>query len=87
MVRGVAAALTAIIVMSIVILAIGPVVEGVGEQVKDYDEIDQGELEGTSWINSTYDALFIWMPLIVVGGTILGAVAYYWRREPARRVR
>lgn len=87
MVRGVAAVLATIIVMAVVLLAFPPVIEGIGEEVKTFDSIDDGSMDGTSWINQTYDAIFVWVPLVAIGGMVLAAVVYYWRKEQARGVR
>lgn len=87
MVRGIAAVVTTIVVTGIVLLAFAPVVEDIGETVKTYDSIDEGSLEGTQTINKTYDALFIYIPLILIGGSVLGAAVFYYRRETARRIR
>lgn len=68
---------TALLVMFVGVTAVEPM----GEHIKTYDTIDEGPLEGTSVINSVYDALFKWVPMIFVFGMVAWGVAWALRSE------
>jgi hypothetical protein len=57
-----------------------PAIEGVGENVKDYDSVNS-EFDGTGMINNIYKSVFQWVPLIFLGGMMLWAVLWYFQRE------
>lgn len=84
MVRAVAVVLLVFFTVAITTFVAGVAVEPLGEHIKSYDTIDEGELNGTQVINDTYDALFKWSPLIVMGGMTLWGVVWYVRRERVR---
>jgi hypothetical protein len=77
------AAVTFLFVMFTVIigLMIGiPMMEGVGEEVKTYDSVDES-FDGSGMIDRLYQSVFVLVPLTLVGGFGLYAVMYYYRRE------
>lgn len=55
-----------------------PLLEGVGEEVKGYDAVDQ---QGVDTINDLYTAVFVWIPMILVAGFGVWGVAWYIRRN------
>ena len=57
-----------------------PAIEGVGENVKQYDSIDES-FDGSGIIDRIYKAVFMWVPLVFVGGMGVWAVAWYLNRE------
>lgn len=79
--RGVVVYIVLIMTILLSLFVAVSVIEPVGEHVKGYDEIDEGPLDGTSVINTTYTVLFKWMPLIVLGGMLIWAVRWYLREE------
>jgi len=79
--RGVVVVLITIFVAATAIFVSGAAVEPLGEHIKGYDSIDDGELSGTSVINDVYNVVFKWAPMIIVFGMIGWAVAWYVRKE------
>jgi hypothetical protein len=77
--RGVAYFIGVIFVLGIVVLVGTATVEPVGEFAKDRDSIDS--INGSDKIDTTYDVVFKWMPLMVMGGFGVWAGAWYLRRE------
>lgn len=80
--RGVVVALVVIFSMAMVLFVAGASVEPLGEHIKGYSSIDEGEMQGTSVINDVYDTVFIYSPLIMIFGIpVVWATAWYLRRE------
>lgn len=79
--RGVVVVILVIFTAMLVLFVSTAAVEPIGEHFKTYDSIDEGPLEGTSVINSVYDVLFKWVPMIFVFGMITWGVAWALRSE------
>lgn len=79
--RGVVVVLITIFVAATAIFVAGAAVEPLGEHIKGYDSIDEGPLSGTSVIDTTYDVVFVYAPMIIVFGMLIWAVAWYVRKE------
>lgn len=79
--RAIAVVFTTVFLAIIMFVVVGAAVEPLGESFKQFDEIDNGELEGTSVINSTYFILFVAGPMTLIAGIGVWAVAWYLRRE------
>lgn len=85
MVRGVVVVVTVFFAVAVVTFVGGAAIEPVGEHIKTYDEIDENGLSGTSVINDVYQSVFVWAPLIVMGGISLVGLVFYLRRERVPR--
>lgn len=57
-----------------------PAIEGIGEPVKEYDSVD-AEFDGSGIIDNIYQSVFLWVPLIFLGGMMIWAVLWYLQRE------
>lgn len=84
-VRAVVTVLITMLTVMGVLLVGGPVLEDIGSSVGQYDSINNGPMDGDGMIQGIYDAILIYMPLIVIGGIILFAVVYIFRRERVGR--
>lgn len=86
--RGVVVVIMTIFVVMLALFVSVATIEPLGEHVKGYDSIDEGALEGTSVVNSVYDGVFKWLPLITIGGMFVWGLRWYIRKERRRgRVR
>lgn len=81
MVRAAVAVLLTIFTVMVVLLVGAPVLEDIGSVVGGYDSIDNGPMDGSGMIDNIYDAILVYMPLITIGGIILFAIVYTFRRE------
>lgn len=85
MVRAVVTVLITMFAIMAVLLAGGPVLEDIGQEIGSYDSIDNGPMEGSTMIDQLFNVVMVWMPLIVIGGIILFAVVFTFRKERVGR--
>ncbi len=76
--RGVITVVIVAVFMVMYMLFAPAAVEGPGEAIKDTGKLDSSE---ESIIDSLYDSLFKWIPLVVLGGMTVWAVAWYLREQ------
>lgn len=76
--RGLVVFFVALFAAVVLVLIAPPALEGVGEEVKTYDSVDQ---QGQDTINDLYTAVFRWIPMILVFGFGVWGVAWYIRRN------
>lgn len=57
-------------------------VQPVGEHIKD--NYDTSDVNGPSTIDEVYDSVFMWGPVVFVGGMGVWVVRWYFRREAIR---
>lgn len=81
MVRGVVVVIFTILLVGVGLLVGVSVIEPLADEVKGFDSIDDGPLEGTSIIDDVQRVVFEYMPLIVIGGIVLWAFRWYLRQE------
>lgn len=77
--RGVSVLLVVIFTLGVVMIVGVAALESVGEHAKQRESLDS--INGTEKINTTYDVVFKWMPLLFIGGFGVWGVAWYLRRE------
>lgn len=77
--RGVVTIVLVMFTLAIVLLVGVAALEPVGEFAKDRDSIDT--VNGSDKIDTTYDVVFKWMPLMLLAGFGVWGVAWYIRRE------
>lgn len=77
--RGVVVVLIAVFTAALALFVAGATIAPVGDHVIEH--ADTSAIDGESTIQSLYDTVFIWVPLVLIGGMALWAVAWYLRRE------
>jgi hypothetical protein len=85
MVRAVVVIITLIFSMAVVTMIAGAALEPLADEVKSYDEIDKGDLNGSSVVDSTLTMLLEYAPVVVIGGMTLWGVVWYLRKERVPR--
>lgn len=76
--RGVVTFFMVTFVVVVMMLVGPPVLEGVGEEVKDHPTVDQ---QGQDTIDDLYTAVFVWIPMVLVFGFGTWGIAWYIRRN------
>lgn len=76
--RGVVVFFMTLFAVVVMMLFAPPVIEGVGENVKTFDSVDQ---QGQDTINDIYTSVFVWIPMVFVFGFGVWGVAWYIRRN------
>lgn len=76
--RGIATVLLVAFFMVAYMVAAPAAVEGVGEFVKDQPVLEQSDIDV---IDSMYDSLFMWIPLVVLFGMPVWAIVWYIRKQ------
>ena len=76
--RGVVVFFMTLFAVVVMMLFAPPLIEGVGEEVKGYESVDQ---QGQDTINDIYTSVFVWIPMVFVFGFGVWGVAWYIRRN------
>lgn len=77
--RGAVVVLVVVFTLGVALLVGVAALEPIGEFAKDRDSVDS--INGSEKIDTTYDVVFKWMPLMFVSGFGIWGVAWYLRRE------
>lgn len=76
--RGVVMFFLTLFTVVVMMLFAPPMIEGVGEDVKDFDTVDSDDA-GT--IDEIYVAVFRWIPMVLIIGFGVWGIAWYVRRN------
>lgn len=76
--RGLVVFFMTVFVVVVMMLVAPPAIEGVGEEVKQFDSVDQ---QGVDTIDDMYKAVFVWIPMVFVFGFGVWGVAWYIREN------
>lgn len=76
--RGVVVFFMTLFAVVVMMLFAPPLLEGVGENVKQFDSVDQ---QGEDTIDDLYTSIFVWIPMVLVFGFGVWGIAWYIRRN------